>query len=131
MQEPYHYKAACRSGAKKAVGGGPQQKQGTIKKSLGKFKPKAKYKADAIERKTVPSTKVVLSNTDEAVENSVTSEASRPLSKPVAWGNSVLNGNRQLSTSLSKTHYVFSCDAIHSKVDSTLDQCHTDTDPSS
>ena len=127
---PNYFKAACRSGVKKVGGGGPQQKQGTTKKSPGKFKAKAKYKADNAEWKTVPSAKSVLSNMDEAVENSVTSEESRCLSKPATWGNLVLKGNRQSSTFLSKTHSVFSCDAIHNTGHSTLDQCHTDTDPS-
>ena len=73
---------------------------------------------------------MVLSNTDEAVGNSVTSETSRSQSKPATWGNLVLKGIRPPPASLSKTHNVFSCDAIHNTEDSALDQSHTDTDPS-
>ena len=126
-KKPNHFKAACRGGgAKKAGRGGPQPKQGSAKKSPGKFKAKPKYKADAVEWKMVPSEKVVLSNTDKVVENLVTSATSRSQSKPVAWGNLVLIGIRPPSAPLSKTHNVFSCDAIHNTGDSTLDQYHTD-----
>ena len=128
-KKPNHFRAACKSGARKAVGGGGHQpaKQELSKKSLGKFKAKVKFNAHAVEQKTVPSAKAVLSKMDKAVENSVTSEASKPLSKPAAQGNLVLKGGKQSSTALSKTCNVRSCDSIYNMGDSTLDQCHTDT----
>ena len=76
-----HYKAVCRKATKMPGGGGPQWKQGNItKKPPGKTK--AKYNTHSMVRKTVPSEKVVLSETEERVVNSVTSEASRSVSKP-------------------------------------------------
>ena len=64
------------------------------------------------------------------VQNSVTSEASRPVSKAAKWGNSVLSGSKQSKAALQNTRNVFSCDSIHNTGDGTLDQCQTDTDPS-
>ena len=99
-----------------------------MKKPPGKAK--AKYNAHCMVWKTVPSENVVLSETGETVENSVTLEASRPLSKPAVRGNSVLSGSKQSTASLQNTCNVFSCDSIHNMGDGTLDQCQTDTDPS-
>ena len=64
------------------------------------------------------------------VQNSVTSEASGPLSKAAKWDNLVLSGSKQSKAALQNTRNVFSCDSIHNMGDSTLDQCQTDTDPS-
>ena len=99
-----------------------------MKKPPGKAK--AKYNAHCMVWKTVPSENVVLSETGETVENLVTLEASRPLSKPAVRGNSVLSGSKQSTASLQNTCNVFSCNLIHNIRDGTLDQCQTDTDPS-
>ena len=109
-------------------GGGPQQKQGNItKKPPGKAK--ARYNAHSMVQKTVPSEKMVLSETEEMVVKSVTSEPSRPLSKPAVWVNLVLSGSKQSTASLQNTCNVFSFDSIYNMGDGTLDQCQTDTDP--
>ena len=77
----------------------------------------------------VPSGKGVLLEMDETatVQNSVTSEVSRSVSKAAKWGNSVLSGSKQSPASLQNTCNVFSCDSIHNTGDGTLDQCQTDT----
>ena len=63
----------------------------------------------------------------DAVQNSVTSEPSVPLSKAAKWDNPVLSGSKPSKAAL-RTHNVFSCDSIHNMGDGTLDQCQTDTD---
>ena len=71
---------------------GPQQRQGKgMRQPPGKAK--AKYNAHSVVLKTVPSGKGVLLEMDETatVQNSVTSEASVPVSKAAKWGNSVLS----------------------------------------
>ena len=115
-------------------GGGAQprhQKQGKGKspgKSSGKAKPKH---AHSVVFKTVPSAKGIVSGMEEraSIQNLVTSEPSVPSSKAAKPGNLVLSGNIQSKASL-KSRNVFSCDSIHNMGDGTLDQCHTDTDPS-
>ena len=107
------------------------QKQGKGKSPGKNGKAKAKH-AHSIVFKTVPSAKGIGSRSEEAsTSNSVTSEPSVSLSLGVQRVNSVLSaGNRQSRASLH-TRNVFSCDSIHNTGDSTLDQCQTDTDPSS
>ena len=128
-----HYKAVCRKAAQMQAGGGVQpkfQKQGKGKSPGKNGKAKAKH-AHSIVFKTVPSAKGIVSRSEEAsTSNSVTSEPSVSLSLGVQRVNSVLSGNRQSKASLH-TRNVFSCDSIHNTGDSTLDQCQTDTDPSS
>ena len=115
------------------AGGGTQpkfQKQGKGKSPGKTGKAKAKH-AHSVVFKTVPSAKGIVSGLEEAsTSNSVTSEPSVSLSLGVQRVNSVLSGNRQSKASLH-TCNVFSCDSIHNTGDSTLDQCQTDTDPSS
>ena len=65
----------------------------------------------------------------DAVQNSVTSEPSRPLSKAAKRDNPVLSGSKLPKAALC-TRNVFSCDSIHNMGNGTLDQCETDTDPS-
>ena len=96
-------------------------------KTPGKLMAKAKLDTHAIQWKTVPSAGVQLQDKDKTVENSVTSEASRSLSKPAAWENLVLKGAVQSTTTLSKTHNLFFCDSIHNTENGTPAQCHTDS----
>ena len=78
--------------------------------------------------KTVLSEEGKLCDTD-AVQNSVTSEPSVPVSKAAKRDNLVLSGSKPSTVAL-RTRNVFSCDSIHNTGDSQLDQCQTDTDPS-
>ena len=66
----------------------------------------------------------------DAVQNLITSEPRRPLSKTAKWDNPVLSGNKQSKAALQNTLNVFSCNSIHNTGDATLDQCQTDTDQS-
>ena len=81
------------------------------------------------ERGTCPAWGKKCGICPDAVQNSVTSEPSVPLSKAAKRGNSVLSGRKPSKAGLS-THNVFSCDSIHNTGDDTLDQYQTDTDPS-
>ena len=129
-----HYKAVCRKAAQIQAGGGTQpkaQKQGKGKSPGKNGKAKAKH-AHSVVFKMVPSAKGIVSRSEEApTSNSVTSEPSVSLSLGVQRVNSVLSAGKRQSRASLHTRNVFSCDSIHNTGDSTLDQCKTDTDPSS
>ena len=123
-----HYKAVCRKAAQIQASGGGQQKQGKGSKSFP-GKAKAKYNAHSVVLKMVLSGEEGKLHDMDAVQNSVTSEPSVPLSKAAKQGNSVLSGSKPSKAALH-TRNMFSCDSIHNMGDGTLDQCETDTDPS-
>ena len=83
-------------------------------------KAKAKYNAHSVVLKTVLSGKGGKLRNMDAVQNSVTSEPSAPLSKAAKWDNLVLSGSKP-SKAVLRTCNVFSCDSIHNMGDSTLD----------
>ena len=64
-----HYKAVCRKAAKMPGGGGPQQKQGSMKKPPGKAK--AKFNAHSMVQKMVLSEEVVLSERERCKTRSL------------------------------------------------------------
>ena len=92
-------------------------------------KVKAKYNTHSMVLKMVLSREEGKLHDTDAVQNSVTSEPSVPLSKAAKRDNPVLSGSKPSEAALC-TRNVFSCDSIHNTGDGTLDQCQTDTDAS-
>ena len=123
-----HYKVVCRKATQMQGTWGAQPKQGKgTKPSPGKAK--AKYYAHSVVLKMVFSWEEGKLCDTDAVQNSVTSEPSVPLSKAAKQDNPVLSGSKPSKAALC-TRNVFSCDSIHNMGDGTSDQCQTDTDPS-